>query len=1268
MSSTEQNNAETNSVKVTIKLPQTVNQHINKKKGQNLKDNEFVFQFDRNSKVQTVLDILGYAPSTKYFTNINLKTSKTTLTSEETLAQVIDHEKTNELKLYVELKPYNAREIIRHLLTLRDFIGFSSETADGISEFAISTGSKFSNIQFREVKEKAEKVEEVIREGETQRKNVLYVSQEEKDDFAKAVREIFEASKESSLKKSLSSNTNVVTPCVNSLNLSAYNPVPAFYKTKGHLLYLHVVSLEGESFHVTATPSGFYINKSSSNKFDPSMKIIENMTSKDAIQYSLYDLISSHSKKFHFHVETMEKKLEGLQSVEYVKPLTTFLHKPWLIPAIPSNNGDYSRLQVESLEYETERNFNDEFQAIHELPTPTIQESIQAEKLLGRISHEFTIAATKGAMSILYGELVALNPEQTDDQIFLKDNIFYSYVTDFTGTYAGRGGDDAALAASNQDLKTLRILKNFQLKNIHFLLTTIVDFGGKRILAQTPVPGLLSNMGTEVVKDTDTGEESIQEKKSEVVVKCGFDDNSSKVKSDEKFNKIIQEELSNVLHLKTHDIEGATITFASQSKGIVGSDKRNYILDLANTYPLDIQFAKENFDSADEAARYSHRQTLLRPELVDKWWNYKVEKADVSIQKAYEENMFSYNPDAYQVEGVKDSNVEEMSRYLHDEVLPSVVEEYASGNISVPYDGEHLINTMHENGINTRYLGKIAHLAKSRLAEQEIEHENKLKEIVIGNKDYEDWEGSYLKKIEKMIIERQEKVNKLIQEGKDVPKELSDELKLDDNDIRKPTDEKPVVVSTDELIPLINIAELEMFARSLKHVIRNYSRSLPINVVPSLVGYFLNLLFGSKYNESPEPEHIDDFYPVSSFEFSKITRDQLLEQVSKEASLRFRYNLKSGYLDMYLDTPFLALRAIARKVGIQLLNKDYFFTKDDFEEYKLAQDKKIRNKLIAPTTTFSVADFTLIPIVKGLDYSSVLSNEKWAEGSMNLFKDQNTALTLFAQSIAILEEVNSVLHADVAERYLKLSTVYSKLGLTPESVVFCRKACAIYERVCGIDSFEMLRALSNLALLEFSNKSPYNSALVFKRIIETIESLNMTEKFHHPAVINAFNQLEQMSLGVEDTKLTIEVCKQYRTLIFAMGGNETLAYATLESRLGNLYASLSDFANAMEHISKTPKIFTKELGTNHQITAQSRQWVNGLSNLIKDAQNKKKLAAEQSSVNSGTAKKLNHSKKNDAQNPELAEKSVDELLDFIEGSNESSKKSKSKSKKNSGKK
>lgn len=1250
-------------LKVIVKLPFASS---GSKKQQN-NGNELDFQFNRNAKVQNVLDVLGVSKATRYLTCTDLALGKTILKDTDVLGELAGNDNT--LKVQLQHRPYTTRDALKHVLTLREYLGFSSETVDGLSEFAVSTGSKFYELPLSEVKDSTEE-KEALKEAESEekpKKLEINVTDEEKSHFNKLVHEIFGAVQNSSVSNVNLTDTGVITPLLRSLNLSPYNPVPSFYRTKGHLLYLQVVTLEGESLQITAVPSGFYVNRSTVSKFDPSPKDAEEHGHSN-VKQSLFDLLCFHSKKLSSRVENFEKKISKLDPSVFLKPVSTLLHKPWMVSTTPSDNGDYMRLQLDALNFDAERNFNDEFQAIKDLPIENLQSRMDSERLLSKIVHEFSIAATKGAMSIFYQDILSMNPEAPkEEQIYLKEGIFYSYVSDVSGSYAEKGGNDAALAASNQDLRTINLLNRLNTRDVRYLLTAIVDFAGNRILAQTPVPGLLNTMGTQVVEDPETGKEIIEDLPNEIAVNYGYDEASDKVISNEKFDSIIQKEFSKVFHIATREVDGAQMSFSSQSKGIIGFDKRHYILDLANTYPLDINFVKESFDGVEKAKRYPHRQTLIRPELVEKWWHFKREKEGLDYKTAYEQNKFAFNPDAYQVEGVEDPVVDEISDYLRDVVLPSFVEDYAAGNVAAPYNGEHVVDTLHVNGINVRYLGKVIELAKELLAKQTAEYEGRLQKIVEGNKEHEEWEKSYLAKIEKLIKERQEKVNKYVQEGREVPKELTENLKLDDSEIRKPTKEDPFIVNRDELLPLIHMCEIEIFARSVKHVLRKYSKSLPVSVVPSLVAFVFNLLFGFQYNDSPSIEAIDECYNIKSFAFTQLTRSSLLAEIKEQALLRFRYDIPNDWLSQTEVSYFALIRAICYKFGIQILNKQYFFSKEDFEKFKQAQDKKIRNKTFAPSNTFSVSDLTIIPRVKSTEYTSLVGDELWAEGAATIEQDQKLALQFFSQAISVKEDASTMLHESVAEKYLSLSTIHNSIGQIPEAVVFARKACMIYERVCGIDSFEILRSLSNLAILELSNGSPCNAALIYKRIVETAQSFNLTA-LHHPIVISALNYLEQLALGIKDAKLAIEILKKLAELVVSLDGEKSLAFAYLESRIGNLYATLNDLPHALEHISLTQDIFVRELGLNHELSAQAKQWNEGLTDLIKSKQQQKALEAQKAAADVSNSQKKHHNGKHEQPNPELANKSVDELLSFIEGSSDAAASKSNGKKKNRSKK
>ncbi|QLL34269.1 hypothetical protein HG536_0G01280 [Torulaspora globosa] len=1254
---TAEETAKDQEVKLYIKLPCSSTSGSRKNQQES---NQLELLFTKDAKVQHVLDVIAVTQATKFLTNVDLVAGKTVLKDNTTLAEIAGNEKT--VKLQLQNRPYTTRDALKHILTLREYLGFTPETSDGLSEFATSAASKFFELPLSAVKEKSKQEESEAADGdaESSKKLELNVTDEEKAQFVKLVHEIFGSISSSSACEVNASQSSIITPCLRSLCLSAYNPVPAFYRTKGHLLYLQAVTLEGETLQITCIPSGFYVNKSTNSKFDPSPRTAED-GSFIATQHSLYDLLCLSSKKLSSRVSAFERKVNHIDTAAYVKPVNTLLHKPWIVSTASADNGDYIRLQLDSLKFDSERNFNDEFQAIKDLPIQNIQSRMDSERLLSKIVHEFSVAATRGAMSIFYHDLISMNPEApAEEQIYLKEGIFYSFVTDVSGNYMEKGGNDAARAASNQDLRTINLLNRLNTQDLRYLLTAIIDFGGNRILAQTPVPGLLSTMGTQVIRDPETGKEVIEDLPNEIAVSYGFDEAANRVVGSEKFDAIIQKEFSKVFHLTPHKVDGAQISFSSQSKGIVGFDKRHYILDLANTYPLDIKFVRECFDNANAEKRYPHRQTLLRPELVEKWWHHKREAEGLDYKTAYEDGKFSFNPDAYHVEGVEDPVVDEISDYLHDVVLPSLVQDYAAGNVAAPYNGEHVVDTLHINGINVRYLGKVIHLAKDILAKQSQEYEERLKSIAEGNKEHEEWERNYLLKVEKLIKERQEKINKYVQDGKEVPKELTENIKLDDSEIRKPTKEEPFIINRDELLPLIHVCEIEIFARATKHVLRKYSKDLPVFAISALVCFVFNLLFGAEFNDSPHAEDVD-CYRAEDFKFSSLTRSSLLSEIFEQAFLRFRYELPEDWMDQHKKAPLFLMRAICYKFGIQIINRRYFFNKEEFENFKQSQDKKTRNKLITPMNTFSIDDFIIIPRVKSTEYNSLVSDELWAEGAATIKDDQSLALKFLSQAISVKEDVSTVLHQSVAEKYLSLSTIYNNIGKVPEAVAFARKSCIIYERVCGIDSFEMLRALSNLAILELSGGSPLNAAVVYKRIVETVQSFDLTAA-HHPIVVSALNHLEQMALGMRDPKLAIEILKKLSELIVALDGNESLAFGYVESRVGNLYATLDDMPRALEHISSTKDIFVRELGLNHELSAQAKQWNEGLTNLIKNKQQQKMLQKQKAAANESDFKKQSKAKKDQAV-PEIANKSVDELLDFIEGSSDvTSSKSKSRKK------
>lgn len=89
--------------------------------------------------------------------------------------------------------------------------------------------------------------------------------------------------------------------CISNITivLSGYNPPPSHRSILGDLAYLVVTLPDSQVVHVTAIPQGFYINKSTEKKFDPTPDINEGSSSKDSMacySHSLLDTLLQKSK------------------------------------------------------------------------------------------------------------------------------------------------------------------------------------------------------------------------------------------------------------------------------------------------------------------------------------------------------------------------------------------------------------------------------------------------------------------------------------------------------------------------------------------------------------------------------------------------------------------------------------------------------------------------------------------------------------------------------------------------------------------------------------------------------------------------------------------------------------------------------------------------------------------------------------------------------------------------------------------------------------
>jgi len=196
--------------------------------------------------------------------------------------------------------------------------------------------------------------------------------------------------------------------------------------------------------------------------------------------------------------------------------------------------------------------------------------------------------------------------------------------------------------------------------------------------------------------------------------------------------------------------------------------------------------------------------------------------------------------------------------------------------------------------------------------------------------------------------------------------------------------------STNHRVPALKrLAVQEMLSRAFKHVANSKLRHLPPVFAPSCVAHLLNCFLGTGLDPKPiaEPISIEKkWYPEGDFSYESVTPESLWEEIIAQISLRYRYDVDKSALRS--DGHFQMLREVSLKLGLQLVAKEYVFTKDQAASNGNASDaastngaskKKKKNgqraaSPSAPTLTFHKEDvLNIVPVVKDASPKSALA-------------------------------------------------------------------------------------------------------------------------------------------------------------------------------------------------------------------------------------------------------------------------------------------------------
>ncbi|GLI72959.1 intracellular distribution of mitochondria [Penicillium ochrochloron] len=1183
-------------------------------------------------QVQDVRQSIVELPGTFQYTCFHLEYNGIRINDFVELSEVPDLKANSEIVLVED--PYTEKEARMHVVRTRELVGAAGDRVDNLH--GISAGLSLHDAISAEA----------AKAGESEKDHSL----------AK-----YNLTGESSLQTILPQEQAPLPKTVKSISLSPWNPVPYNLRQKGHLLYLQVITNEGEQFPITSHVSGFFVNKCSNTKFDPFPRTIMPKNVKGNA-HSLLTLISQLSPSFNTAFEALQESNNQKDLLTTFPFQNAIPNSPWLVaPATSSQNAhqpDITRSQESYLisgvdNAETLRDWNEEFQTTRELPRDTVQDRVFRERLTSKLFADYNEAAARGAVLVARGEVAPLNPtEARDAQIFVYNNIFYSFGADGVGTFTSEGGDEAARVAVGKDVLGIKAVNQLDIQGLFTPGTVVVDYLGKRIVGQSIVPGIF--------KQREPGEHQID---------YGGVEGKEVVATHPDFQPVF-EKLSKALRIKQHpvwdkdgkrhDLEGSV-----ETKGLLGTDGRKYVLDLYRVAPLDALWQEEDGSDA-----YPHRMSVLRLELVESYWRSKMSayvKAEVERRKAAkaeeaskeakpeegseektdektEEKTedqdrvdisgfnLSLNPDVFsgqvpQTEEEKEQwaqdekVVREACEHLRSKIMPDLVQDLHDGDVGFPMDGQSLTQLLHKRGINVRYLGKLAQLSTEK--------------------------GPRLQALSTLLVQ-------------------------------------------------------EMIARAFKHVANQYLRNVPAPFVAPCITQLLNCLLGTGVNSAPRAEidqSLRDVYPEGDFSFEKVTPESLRAEIEKQVAVRYRFSLEEGWVNSLRHLQLL--RDISIKLGLQLGAREFAFTKDQVKEpapvapvangngQDDSSNKKKKSKkggdnksptrapvqANKPAVTFTADDIlNIVPLVKDASPRSALAEEALEAGRISLMQNQKQlGQELILESLSLHEQIYGILHPEVAKLYHQLSMLYYQTDEKEAAVELARKAVIVTERTLGVDSADTILAYLNLSLFEHASGNT-KTALVY--IKHAMDLWKIIYGPNHPDSITTMNNaavmlqhLKQYADSRKWFEASLSVCEN-------LFGPQSINTATILFQLAQALALDQDSKAAVGKMREAYNIFLAQLGPEDRNTKEAETWLEQLTqNAVSIAKHAKDIQARRlrrininprvSSMGTRVQPQVGQTAPETAGTATatgsgLDSRNIDDLLKFIEGGDQSSSRSKQK--------
>ncbi|WZZ81469.1 hypothetical protein YC2023_102041 [Brassica napus] len=997
-----------------------------------------------------------------------------------------------------------------------------------------------------------------------------------------------------SLRKLISSPTEEIK-CVESIVFSSFNPPPSHRRLVGDLIYLDVVTLEGNKYCITGTTKAFYVNSSGGNILDPRPTFREVMEKKASAHpfENVQSLLPPHSWLRPYPVPAWLSLFVASSTGSFRGRFSTFrvistVYGSEILTwhTYIDHKRDAARAEEAlTISYGSEligmqRDWNEELQSCREFPHATPQERILRDRALYKVSSDFVDAALNGAIGVISRCIPPINPTDPEclhifavdadiEQLSKKRPSSNVSVTEKMpssekvpckeGTCDGEHSaelnccneaplvenEQATYASANNDLKGTKLYQEADVPGLYNLAMAIIDYRGHRVVAQSVLPGIL------------------QGDKSDALL-YGSVDNGKKICWNEDFHAKVLE-AAKLLHIKEHDVIDASenvfkLAAPVECKGIVGSDNRHYLLDLMRVTPRDANYTGPE-----------SRFCVLRPELITSFC--QAESQSKCKTKTDEGTDIVPDPSDVSVDTSKSgdelSHGEENGASTSETILSTLLIQLNSKTVAEKQD------TTADSAARSS--------ESSKLCDEITFNPNVFTDFKLGGTQEE-------------IAADEENVKKVSSYLVDVvlPKFIADLCALEVSPMDGQTLTEAlhshgvnvryigrIANGVKHLPHLWDLCLNEITVRSAKHILKDILRDIEDHDIGAAVSHFLNCLFGNVTGGKASTNNVNAknqkkgqgrgkgkaSAKKSLASYMMVDSNILWSDIQEFAKAKFEFELSEQARTTAKNVP--VLRNLCQKVGISVAARKYDFG------------------AASPFDASDVLDLRAVvkhsvPVCSEAKTLVEMGKVQLAEGMLS------ESYTFFSEAFSILQQVTGPMHREVANCCRYLAMVLYHAGDMAGAIMQQHKELIINERCLGLDHPDTAHSYGNMALFYHGLNQ---TELALQNMGRALLLLGLSSGPDHPDVAATFINVAMMyqDMGKMDTALRYlqDALKKNERLL----GPEHIQTAVCYHALAIACNSMGLFKLSQQHEKKTYDILVKQLGEDDSRTKDSQNWM-----------------------------------------------------------------------------